>query len=76
MAMSAPSCAHEVGVAAADGRGDGGAEVLGELDRDRPDTAGAGVDEDLLAGLHVAALDKRLPGGQRDQRQRGRLLGS
>ena len=45
------------------------AEVLGELDGDRSDPAGAGVDEDLLPGLHVAALDEGLPGGQRDQGQ-------
>jgi hypothetical protein len=31
------------------------------------------VDEHLLAPLDVADLDQRLPGGQRDQRQRGRL---
>ena len=48
--------------------------MLGELDRDGPDPAGAGVDEDLLPGLHVAALDERLPGGQRDERHRPRLL--
>jgi hypothetical protein len=38
--------------------------VLGELNDGRPQPAGAGVDEDLLAGLDVGAVDERLPGGQ------------
>src|ERR687897_886515 len=36
----------------------------GELDDGRPQAAGAGVDEDLLAGLHGGAVDKGLPGSQ------------
>ena len=48
--------------------------MLGELDRDRPDPAGAGVDEDLLPRLHVASLDEGLPRGQCHQRQRAGLL--
>ena len=60
--------AHEVDVAGADRGGDRGAEVLGELDRDRPDSAGAGVDEDPLPRLHVAPLDECLPCGQGHQR--------
>ena len=62
--------AHQVRVGRARGRGDVRAEVLGELDRDRADAARAGVDEDLLPGLHVAALDERLPRGERDEGQR------
>jgi hypothetical protein len=48
--------------------------VLGELDGGRSQAAGAGVDEDLLAGLDVGAVDECLPGGQGDQRHRGRLV--
>ena len=32
------------------------------------------MDEDLLPGLHLPALHQRLPGRQRHQRQRARLL--
>ena len=32
------------------------------------------MDEDLLAGLDVGAVDEGLPGGQRHQRHRGRLV--
>ena len=56
--------AHQLGVLAAGGRRHRGAEVLGELDDGRPQAAGAGVDEDLLAGLDVGAVDEGLPGGQ------------
>src|SRR5215207_4745933 len=42
--------AHQFRVLAPRGRRDCGAEVLGELDDGRPQAAGAGVDEDLLAG--------------------------
>jgi hypothetical protein len=38
--------------------------MLGELDDGRPEAAGAGVDEDLLAGFRVGAVDEGLPGGQ------------
>jgi hypothetical protein len=38
--------------------------VLGELDDGRPQAAGAGVDEDLLAGLDVGAVNEGLPGSQ------------
>src|SRR6266704_6851220 len=44
------------GVGRARGRRDVRAEVLSELDRDRPDTTGPGVDEDLLAGAQVRPL--------------------
>ncbi len=66
--------AHEVHVGGTCGGRDGRAEMLGELDGDRSDSPGAGVDEDLLPGSHVAALNERLPRGQCDQRQRARLL--
>jgi hypothetical protein len=42
-------------------------EVLGELDRDRAHTTRARVDEDLLTGPQVRALDECLPRGQRDE---------
>jgi hypothetical protein len=51
-------------VLAACGRGDRGAEVLGELDGGRLQAAGAGVDEDLLARFQVGAVDQGLPGSQ------------
>jgi hypothetical protein len=47
-----------------------GAEVLGQLDRDRADAAGAGVDEHPVARSHVRLLDQRLPCSEGDQRQR------
>src|SRR5437763_16853016 len=46
---------------------------LGQLDGVRADAAGAGLDEDLLAGLQVRSLDERLPCGQGDEGHRGRL---
>ena len=49
------------------------AEVLGELDRDRADATGAGVDEHLVARSHVRLLDQRLPRREGDHRQRGGL---
>ncbi len=66
--------ADEVRVGGPGRGGDGRAEVLCELDRDRPDPACTAVDEDLLPRLHVPALHERLPRRQRDQRQRARLL--
>ena len=56
--------AHQLRVLSARGRRDRGAEVLGELDDGRAQAAGAGVDEDLLAGFQVGAVDEGLPGGQ------------
>ena len=50
------------------GGGDVGAEVLGHLDDRGPEPAGAGVDEDLLAGLDVGHVDQGLPRGQRHER--------
>ncbi len=47
--------------------------VLGELDGRRSEAAGTGMDEHLLARLHVGAVDEGLPGGQGHQRHRGRL---
>ena len=51
-----------------------GAEVLGHLDDRGPETAGAGVDEDLLAGLDVGDVDQGLPRGQRHERYGGGFL--
>ena len=45
-----------------------GAEVLGHLDDRGPQPAGAGVDQDLLAGLDVGDVDQGLPRGQRHER--------
>src|SRR5215217_1249314 len=56
--------AQQLRVLAAGGRRHRGADVLGELDYGRSQPAGAGVDEDLLAGLHVGTVDEGLPGGQ------------
>jgi hypothetical protein len=39
----------------------GGAEVLGQLDDGRAQAAGAGVDEHLLTGLDICALQEDLP---------------
>lgn len=49
-----------------DGGGDGAAQVLGELDRDRSHATGPAVDEDGLALFHLAHLDEGLPGRERD----------
>jgi hypothetical protein len=38
--------------------------MLGELDDGRPQAAGAGVDEDLLTGLHVGAVNEGLPSSE------------
>jgi len=48
--------------------------VFGELDDRRPESAGPGVDEHLLTRLHLGTVDENLPGGQRHQRHRGRLV--
>ncbi|MNT23750.1 hypothetical protein D3C72_1591830 [compost metagenome] len=45
-----------------------------KLDGKRADTAGTGLNEDLLAWLDLAHFDQRLPGGQSDQRDRGGFL--
>jgi hypothetical protein len=38
--------------------------VLGELDDGRPQAGGAGVDEDLLAGLGMGAVNEGLRGSK------------
>jgi len=48
--------AQEVEVAGAGGGEDVGAEVLGDLDRQRADAAGAGVDQHALAALQLGGL--------------------
>ena len=68
MTSSAPSVADLVLVLSVCGGGDVGAEVLGHLDDRGPEPAGAGVDEDLLAGLDVGHVDQGLPRGQRHER--------
>ena len=50
------------------------AEMLGKLDGKCPDATGAGLDEDLLPGLHLGNLHKRLPRSQPYQRDGGRFL--
>src|SRR6266545_644231 len=55
-----PELTHEACVRAAGGRGDGSAEVLGELEHDRTDPAGAGRDENSLPGLRPPALHQRV----------------
>ena len=47
----------------------------GELDGVAAHAAGPALDEDPLARLEVRVVDQRLPGGQRRQRQGGRLGG-
>ena len=59
--LSGPYCTMQLG--------DMGAEVLRELDRDRPHATGAGVDQDLMARLDLPADHERLPGGQGHERQ-------
>jgi hypothetical protein len=70
MTMSAPRSFDPAHVCASGGRRDRRADVLGQLDGVCADAAGAGVDQQLVTGLHVRALDERLPGGQRDERDR------
>lgn len=48
--------------------------MLRDLDDRGAQAAGAGVDQDLLPGLDVGEVDQRLPCGQGDQWDRGRLL--
>src|SRR5579872_5550794 len=45
------------------GRDDLGTKELGDLDRGDADAAGGAVDQHPVAGLHAAALDKRVVGG-------------
>ena len=47
--------------------------MLGELDDGRPHSAGAAVNQDCLARLEAADRHQRLPCGQGDDRQGGRL---
>jgi hypothetical protein len=46
---------------------------LGDLHREMPHTAGRRVHQHPLSRPHVGRLGERLPGGQRRQRERGRL---
>ena len=62
--------AHQLDVLGAGGREDLGAEVLGELDRERADAASAGVDQHALPGLHRGDLAQRLQRGEPGERQR------
>src|SRR5699024_10257613 len=52
-------------------RGDGGAQVLGELDHGRADPASPAVHEDGLPWLDLTECDERLPCGQGDDGQGG-----
>src|SRR5207237_8978245 len=61
-------CAYELRVPRPDGRGDGCAELLGELDGEGADASGTGVDEHFLARAQAGDLDKRLPGGESHER--------
>jgi len=62
-------------VARCTGRADDvGAEVLGQLDREMPDTTASSVHQDAVAALHVRGVDERLPCGQRGQGYGRRLL--
>ena len=47
--------------------------MFGELDGKSPDAAGTGLNEDFLAGLHLAHLDQCLPRGQPHQRDGRRV---
>ena len=49
--------------------GDSGPQVLGELDDGRAYSAGATMNQDRLARLEAADRYKRLPRGERDDRQ-------
>ena len=69
-----PETSDEVCGRGGGGGRDDGAEVLGELDDRRAEAAGPGVDEDLLPGLHVCAVDEHLPGGQGDERHSAGFL--
>jgi len=64
---------HETGICAAAGRSDMTAEERGELDRERPHSPGAAVHQHPLARFDGRVVDQGLPGGQRRERQRGRL---
>src|SRR6185369_11082187 len=50
------------------------AEMPGELNDGRSQASGAGVDQNLLPGFDVCRFDQDLPGSQRDQWDRGRLV--
>ncbi len=45
--------------------------MLGQLDGDRADAAGAGMDQHLLPRLQLGAFDQHLPGGQGHEGQGG-----
>src|SRR5262245_43747972 len=51
-----------------------GAERLGNLDRERSDTAGGPVDQDLLARPHLPPVPDSLQGGDPGHRKGCRLL--
>ena len=55
------------------GEDDGGAVHAGDLQGEEGDTAGA-LDEDGLAGVEVALLDERVPGGERGAGEGGGFL--
>ena len=59
---------NEVRVRTARGRGDRRPEVFCELNGDRPDPAGTGVDENLLSRLNIGSLDECLPCSECDER--------
>ena len=54
--------------------GHGRTEMLGQLNRDGSQATGSGMDEDFLAAVEIGPFDQRLPGGQRNQGEGGRLL--
>src|SRR5216684_4332317 len=66
--------AHLLLVVAVRSCGDVCAQVLGELDDCRAQSARASVNEDLLPRLDLCEVDQRLPRGKRYQRDRRRLF--
>ena len=65
---------HQVDVRAARGRRDPRAHVLGELDGDRSNASRARVDQDTFPAFELRLLYERLPGRQRNKRNRGRFF--
>ena len=65
---------HPVDVRGARCRGHAGTEMLGQLNRDGSQAAGAGMDENLLTRLQIGSFDKGLPRGQSDEGEGCRLL--
>ncbi|MNC37478.1 hypothetical protein D3C75_860450 [compost metagenome] len=62
-----PECFHPFDIRRAGGGRNVGAEVFGELDSKRADTAGSGMNQHLLAFFHLGGLNQRLPGRQEGQ---------